>query len=63
MAIGRSRAGYLGALAAWVGFTLPSAIGLVLFAYGVAALGNISALAGRASERGSCRGDSDGIVR
>jgi chromate transporter len=42
MAIGLSRAGYLGALAAWVGFTLPSAFALVLFAYGVAALGNIS---------------------
>src|SRR5689334_25235583 len=32
------RAGYLGALAAWVGFTLPSAIVLVLFAYGASAL-------------------------
>ena len=35
MAIGLSRAGYLGALAAWTGFTLPSAILLVLFAFGV----------------------------
>ncbi len=32
------RAGYLGALAAWTGFTLPSAIVLVLFAYGVGEL-------------------------
>jgi chromate transporter len=32
--IGLMRAGYLGALAAWTGFTLPSAIVLVLFAYG-----------------------------
>src|SRR5205823_7819632 len=40
IAIGLSRAGYLGALAAWTGFTLPSAIALVLFAYGVTALGN-----------------------
>src|SRR5215468_9436946 len=40
IAIGLSRAGYLGALAAWAGFTLPSAIALVLFAYGVAALGD-----------------------
>ena len=31
MAIGLSRAGYLGALAAWTAFTLPSAIALVLF--------------------------------
>jgi chromate transporter len=33
------RAGYRGALAAWTGFTLPSAIALVLFAYGAGALG------------------------
>jgi chromate transporter len=37
IAIGLSRAGYLGSLAAWIGFTLPSAIALVLFAYGVEA--------------------------
>src|SRR5437868_2564157 len=37
--IGLMRAGYLGALAAWTGFTLPSAIALVLFAYGASALG------------------------
>jgi chromate transporter len=37
--IGLMRAGYLGALAAWTGFTLPSAIILVLFAYGASALG------------------------
>lgn len=36
--IGLIRAGYLGALAAWVGFTLPSAVALVLFAYGAGAL-------------------------
>jgi len=35
MAIGLSRAGYAGALAAWTAFTLPSALALVLFAYGV----------------------------
>jgi chromate transporter len=40
LAIGLSRAGYLGALAAWVGFTMPSAIALVLFAYGVETLGS-----------------------
>jgi chromate transporter len=39
LAIGLSRAGYLGSLAAWAGFTLPSAIALVLFAYGVEAFG------------------------
>ena len=37
-AIGLIRAGYGGALAAWAGFTLPSAILLVLFAYGAGAL-------------------------
>jgi chromate transporter len=36
--IGLMRAGYRGALAAWAGFTLPSAIALVLFAYGAGAL-------------------------
>src|SRR6201984_1977837 len=36
--IGLMRGGYLGALAAWTGFTLPSAIILVLFAYGASAL-------------------------
>ncbi len=36
--IGLMRAGYIGGLAAWIGFTLPSAIALVLFAYGAHAL-------------------------
>jgi chromate transporter len=36
--IGLMRAGYLGGLAAWTGFTLPSALLLVLFAYGAGAL-------------------------
>ena len=36
--IGLMRAGYRGALAAWLGFTLPSAVALVLFAYGAGAL-------------------------
>lgn len=42
IAIGLSRAGLPGAVAAWIGFTLPSAIALVLFAYGVKALGDVS---------------------
>ena len=37
--IGLMRGGYLGALAAWTGFTLPSAVALVLFAYGAGSLG------------------------
>ncbi len=36
------RAGYTAALAAWMGFTLPSALAMVLFAYGVAALGEVT---------------------
>src|SRR6266700_5413491 len=40
IAIGLSRAGYAGALAAWTAFTLPSAIALVLFAYGLSVLGS-----------------------
>ena len=39
LAIGLSRAGGLGMLAAWTGFTLPSAIALAAFAYGVDAAG------------------------
>jgi chromate transporter len=41
IAIGLLRAGYAGAVAAWVGFTLPSAVALVLFAYGAGALGDL----------------------
>src|SRR5271163_207398 len=36
--IGLMRAGYLGGVAAWTGFTLPSAIALVLFAFGAGAM-------------------------
>lgn len=35
MALGLSRAGWLGCLSAWLGFTLPSALALILFAHGV----------------------------
>ncbi len=40
MAIGLHRAGPLGMLAAWLAFTLPSAVLLVGFAFGVAAFGD-----------------------
>jgi chromate transporter len=40
IAVGLLRAGYAGALAAWTGFTLPSALAMVLFAYGVGLVGN-----------------------
>ncbi len=38
MAVGMFRAGLLGGLAAWVGFTLPSALALVLFGLGIRSL-------------------------
>ncbi len=38
IALGAARAGLPGALAAWLGFTLPSAVALVLFALGVGRL-------------------------
>ena len=41
IAIGLSQAGYTGALAAWTGFTLPSAIVLILFALGISSYGDI----------------------
>ncbi len=40
IAVGITRAGLLGGLAAWLGFTLPSALAMVLFAYGADALGD-----------------------
>ncbi|WP_035627212.1 chromate efflux transporter [Herminiimonas sp. CN] len=40
MAIGLTRAGFAGALAAWAGFTLPSALALILFAQGLASWGD-----------------------
>ena len=39
MAIGIARAGMPGAIAAWIGFTLPSALALIAFAYGLASFG------------------------
>lgn len=41
MAIGLTRAGFWGALAAWTAFTLPSALSVTLFAYGVMASGDL----------------------
>lgn len=41
IAVGLSRSGYAGALAAWAGFTFPSAIALILFALGIASYGDI----------------------
>ena len=40
IAVGLARAGYGGALAAWAGFTLPSAAALIVFAWGISAYGD-----------------------
>ncbi|UJR62378.1 chromate efflux transporter [Dickeya zeae] len=40
IALGLSRSGYTGALAAWAGFTLPSAVALILFALGITHYGD-----------------------
>jgi chromate transporter len=42
MSLGLLRAGPLGMLAAWIGFTMPSAVLLLVFSYGVEALGDVS---------------------
>src|ERR1700757_4146241 len=42
VSLGILRAGLAGGLAAWVGFSLPSAVALVGFAYGVGALGGLN---------------------
>jgi chromate transporter len=39
MGVGLIRAGFPGAVAVWLGFTLPSALAMLLFAYGVDAFG------------------------
>ena len=40
--LGTLRAGLPGALAAWFGFTMPSAVAMIAFGYGVGELGDIS---------------------
>jgi len=42
ISLGILRAGLPGAFAAWLGFTAPSAIALIAFGYGVAAIGDIA---------------------
>ena len=42
MALGLLRGGPAGMFAAWLGFTLPSALAMTLFAYGVGAIGDLS---------------------
>jgi chromate transporter len=43
--LGTLRAGLPGSFAAWLGFTAPSAVALIVFAYGVGAVGDVSRLA------------------
>jgi len=40
--VGLSRGGPMGALVAWLGFTLPSALAMIGFAYGVSTLGDLT---------------------
>ena len=42
MTIGMLRAGLFGAFCAWLGFTTPSAVALILFAYGITKVGDLS---------------------
>lgn len=42
IALGTSRAGLLGGLAAWAGFTMPSALALIAFGYGVTSFAGLS---------------------
>ena len=45
IAIGVMRAGLPGALAAWLGFTLPSALAMMAFGYGLASFGDVAGAA------------------
>jgi chromate transporter len=45
IALGLLRAGYAGGLMAWLGFTLPSALALIAFAYRIGSLGDVSHVA------------------
>jgi chromate transporter len=40
--LGTLRAGLPGAVAAWIGFTAPSALAMIAFGYGIAALGDVT---------------------
>ncbi len=42
IALGLTRAGLLGALCAWIGFTLPSALALIVFGYGLGFWGDLA---------------------
>jgi chromate transporter len=42
MALGMARAGWMGSFLAWLGFTAPSAVALILFAFGVTQWGELA---------------------
>jgi chromate transporter len=42
VSLGIQRAGFLGGLAAWFGFSMPSAVALIAFGYGVSRVGDLS---------------------
>ena len=42
IAVGMLRAGYFGGLMAWIGFTIPSALAMIAFGYGVSEIGDVS---------------------
>ncbi len=43
--LGIMRSGFLGGVAAWIGFTFPSALAMIAFAYGVSQVGDLSNVA------------------
>jgi len=43
IALGQQRAGWLGSLMAWIGFTMPSALALIVFAYGISHFSDLAA--------------------
>lgn len=46
MAVGSARGGTLGAMAAWIGFTMPSALVMIAFGFGALAMGEATSNAG-----------------
>ena len=62
IAIGMMRAGLLGGIAAWLGFTVPSALALVAFAYGLQTPGHHrSRMAPRAQSGGGSGSRTGGV--
>ena len=62
IAVGLLRGGYAGAVAAWIGFTLPSAVAMVAFGYGIGALPFWEQLRRRPVAQASLRGVNAAVV-